>query len=368
MSNFFYVYSDLNKAEVHYGFAKNKPEISFQMLINGFIETILDFLIPQTPSLPFYTKLFKSGESLIYSIIFVFKVFCKSLYFYIWLIVLVVLIYLNYKIYMRYKNDFSKLRLLRQNYNLRKDSKSSKVEPKEEKKEYNGNNNNESSSTTLNSTETEMDSDSENNYSTNENSSQISDSKIHSETESINDFFLRKNSKSLNNNGLKSSKTENQADPSSLRSKSINTKKITLSNDSRTKSLNLKSKCRPKESPVQQSFVEKKASVEKKTSAGINPSDSLNTKGRELLGKIKLDFSLEYDEKKCKVVSDPNEKSPLLLVFNKDEKQEFNEKLNENIRKTSISEMKTSLIDRKQYLIYNMSSGDESENRRYSSH
>jgi len=74
----------------------------------------------------------------------------------------------------------------------------------------------------------------------------------------------------------------------------------------------------------------------------------------EFIGKIKMNLSMVYDEKKCEIVSMKKD-NRLELIINNQEKKMLEETA--NITKTK-GEFKTSLIDKKEYFIYNINSND----------
>ena len=77
----------------------------------------------------------------------------------------------------------------------------------------------------------------------------------------------------------------------------------------------------------------------------------------ELIGKIKVNFSLDYDENKCQVVSMPNKNKLELVVKSKndikDDKVEDDPPAGK-ITTSGSAELKTSLIEKKEYFIYKM--------------
>lgn len=65
----------------------------------------------------------------------------------------------------------------------------------------------------------------------------------------------------------------------------------------------------------------------------------------QCVGKLNVKVSLEYDNKKCKIISDPKEKKiELITDCNKMDEGE--------VQGTNSIDLKTSLIDEKNYLIY----------------
>ncbi len=73
----------------------------------------------------------------------------------------------------------------------------------------------------------------------------------------------------------------------------------------------------------------------------------------EFIGKIKMNLSMIYDEKKCEIVSMKKD-NRLELIINQEKKM-----LEETDNITnSKGELKTSLIDKKEYFIYNINSND----------
>lgn len=112
MNNFFYIYSDLNKKELYYGFASNKPELNFKFFFSEYIGIITERLFPRK------SNSFLESSTAIFSDILngfyvIFKAAMHSFYFYIWFALLLIIIYVNYRLYMNHKRDFSKLRQMK---------------------------------------------------------------------------------------------------------------------------------------------------------------------------------------------------------------------------------------------------------------
>ena len=112
MNNFFYIYSDLNKKELFYGFASNKPELNFKFFFSEYMNRITERLFPQETK-----SFFESSAALILDVLngffVIFKATMNSFYFYIWFTLLLIIFYANYRLYMNYKRDYGKLKKMK---------------------------------------------------------------------------------------------------------------------------------------------------------------------------------------------------------------------------------------------------------------
>ena len=118
MTNLFYIYSDLTRNELHYGYANSKPEISLRVLLNELISSLLALFYNEEP-IPFYMRPVKFVEAFLGFVLLFCRGFVEGLLYYWWSILLIVIVIFNYKIIMRYITGRSKLSLLRQIYGRR---------------------------------------------------------------------------------------------------------------------------------------------------------------------------------------------------------------------------------------------------------
>lgn len=115
MSNLFYIYSDLTKNEIHYGYANSKPEISLRVMLNELVSSLMKLFCHEEPT-PFYMRSIRSVETLFGFVWLVGRSLFEILLCQFWYILLILIVVFNYRIIQRYVADCDKLRLLRQIY------------------------------------------------------------------------------------------------------------------------------------------------------------------------------------------------------------------------------------------------------------
>lgn len=96
-------------------------------------------------------------------------------------------------------------------------------------------------------------------------------------------------------------------------------------------------------------------SLPKQNNNSTEKSLSLFKKDKsDLLGKIKMDLSIEYDENKCKITRATNSNALEVVINRRRSKEKGNRSYSCSSALPKSSDFKTSLLEQKQYLIYNI--------------